>query len=61
MKVLILEDEAPAARRLIKLIGQCDPAIEIAEVVESVRYGRQWLSENEHPALIFLTHNALIH
>ncbi len=53
MKVLIFEDEAPAARKITKLINEYDSSIEILDVIESVADGREWFAENELPDLIF--------
>ena len=36
MKVLIVEDEAPAFRRLQKLLEEINPEIEIIDVLDSV-------------------------
>jgi len=53
MKVLIFEDEAPAARKITKLLHDYDPEIEILNVIESVRDGLEWFAKNELPDLIF--------
>ena len=53
MKVLVFEDEAPAARKITKLIKEFDPSIEILDVLESVADGREWFAENDLPDLIF--------
>jgi len=53
MKVLIIEDEAPAQRRMQKLINECDSSAEILGVVDSVADGLQWFSNNPAPDLIF--------
>jgi two-component system response regulator LytT len=53
MKVLIIEDEAPAYRRLIKLIGECDRSVEIAGVIQTVKEGIEWFRKNPSPDLIF--------
>ncbi len=53
MKVVILEDEAPATRRLSKLIHNYDPNIEIEATFESVNEGVSWFRENPEPDLIF--------
>ena len=53
MKVLIIEDEAPAARRLENLLKEVDPAIQILAVIESVEEGIEWLSKHPHPDAIF--------
>lgn len=53
MKVIIIEDEAPAARRLQKMIGEIDPSIEAVAVLESVKDSIDWLSKNDMPDVIF--------
>lgn len=53
MKVLIIEDEAPAQRRLQKLILECEPQCEIIGIVDSVSSGMDWFSKNPPPDLIF--------
>ncbi|AQX08865.1 LytR/AlgR family response regulator transcription factor [Elizabethkingia ursingii] len=52
IKTLIIEDEKPAARRLERMLSTF-PELEIQKVIHSVEDGVQWLSENEHPKLIF--------
>lgn len=52
MKVLIFEDEAPAARKITKLLHEYDPEIEILGVIESVGDGLEWFTNNELPDLI---------
>ena len=52
MKVLIIEDEAPAYRRLIKLIGECDPSAEVLGVIQTVKDGIEWFQNNPAPDLI---------
>jgi two-component system, LytTR family, response regulator LytT len=53
MKVLVFEDEAPAARRITKLIKEFDSDIEILAVIETVADGREWFANNDAPDLIF--------
>jgi two-component system, LytTR family, response regulator LytT len=53
MNVLIIEDEAPAYRRLIKLIQECDRTANIVGVVQSVKSGLEWFASNPKPDLIF--------
>ena len=52
MKVVIIEDEKPAARRLSRMLGEfgIDPIVMLHSVEESVN----WFSKNEHPDLLFL-------
>ncbi len=52
MKVLIIEDEKPAARRLKRMLAELD--IEVDQMLHSVEESLQWLQNNEHPDLIFL-------
>ena len=52
MRVLIVEDEAPAYRRLVKLIQEYDSASEIAGIIQSVKDGLEWFRSNPAPDLI---------
>ena len=52
MKVLILEDEFPAAERLKTLIIAVDPEIEIVEVLASISEATRWFETNTQPDLI---------
>ena len=54
MKVLIIEDEAPAFRRLEKILLEIDPSIEIVEVLDSVEETVKWMNNHEHPDLALL-------
>ncbi|WP_272148982.1 LytR/AlgR family response regulator transcription factor [Tenacibaculum aiptasiae] len=52
MKVLIIEDEKPAARRLNRMLAEL--GIEIETMLHSVEESINWFQKNEHPDLIFL-------
>ena len=52
MKLLLIEDEYPAAERLQRLLHQADPTAEVLGVVRSVAAGRQWFAQNPAPDLI---------
>ncbi len=52
MKVIIIEDEKPAARRLQRLLSELD--VEVSTMLHSVEESLAWFQENEHPDLIFL-------
>lgn len=52
MNVLIIEDEAPAARRVVDLVRQIDQKINVLDVIESVRKGRDWFRNNGKPDLV---------
>ena len=54
MKIVIIEDEAFAARRLENLIKEYSEEIEIAVWLESVRDAIEWFRNNEEPDLLFL-------
>lgn len=54
MHILIIEDEAAAARRLRKLIGKIEPAAKIIAELDSVETGITHFSNNSQPDLLFL-------
>ena len=54
MTVLIIEDEAPAFRRLQKVLEEINPEIKIVEVIDSVEDAVKWLGANKHPDLFFM-------
>lgn len=52
MRVIIIEDEKPSARRLSRLLGVL--GVEITTMLHSVEESIAWFQNNEHPDLIFL-------
>ncbi len=54
MKVLIIEDEATAARRLANLIQEIDPSIEVLAQLESIESSVFWLEKHPMPDLLFM-------
>lgn len=54
MKVLIIEDENAAARRLEKLLKEVAPDAVVLRQLDSVEGSVLWLEHNPHPDLIFL-------
>jgi two-component system, LytTR family, response regulator len=54
MKVIIIEDETPAAEKLQKAIRKSDPSVEIAAVLHSVADSISWLQQNPMPELLFM-------
>lgn len=52
MKILLIEDEDPAAKRLQKMLKEIEPAAIIPEHIVSVSSAIKWLKENEAPDLI---------
>ncbi|RPE08932.1 DNA-binding response regulator [Chitinophaga lutea] len=54
MKVIIIEDENLAIKRLIKLISGIDGRIEVVATLRSIAESVSWLSEHPAPDLIFM-------
>ena len=54
MRIVIIEDEMYAAKRLENMIREFDPEIEIAAWLESVSESVEWFVNNPDPDLIFL-------
>lgn len=54
MKVLIIEDEALAADRLLKLVTSIDANTESLGKIESIRSAVNWFNTNSKPDLIFM-------
>jgi DNA-binding LytR/AlgR family response regulator len=54
MKVLLIEDEQPAAKQLTKMLRHYDPNIVIIDVLESVEASVLWLKNFPAPDAIFM-------
>jgi DNA-binding LytR/AlgR family response regulator len=54
MKVLIIEDEQPAAARLLAALEQTGENIDVQAVLTSVTESIQWLRKHEMPELIIM-------
>jgi len=54
MKVVIVEDEKPAADKLRNALLKCDDSILVCTVLASAKETVKWLQENEQPELIFM-------
>ena len=52
MKVLIVEDERSAAQKLIRLLKEVDPHIQVIAVLASVEETTVWFHRNPNPDLI---------
>lgn len=52
LKILILEDEEPAAKRLLKMVKEIEPGMELLDSIVSVSSAIKWLKENDTPDLI---------
>ncbi len=51
---LIIEDEAPAAKRLEKLLKEVEPSITILKTIESVSSAIKWFKQHPQPDLLML-------
>ena len=54
MKVLIIEDEQPAALQLKKILTQADPSVSVIEIIDSVESSVKWLRTFPAPDAIFM-------
>lgn len=54
MKLLLIEDEKPAVRRITKLLQEADPEIEIVGTLDSVEASVAWLSGHPPPDLMIM-------
>lgn len=54
MRIVIIEDEMYAAKRLENMVREFNPNIEISAWLESVEESITWFRENAEPDLIFL-------
>lgn len=54
MRILLIEDEIPAARQLTKLLLAHNPAFQILEALDSVEGAVRWLRTFPTPDLIFM-------
>jgi len=52
VKILIIEDEIPAAKRLEKLIAECRPDAKILDVIDTVEDALEWFRNKNEPDLI---------
>jgi DNA-binding LytR/AlgR family response regulator len=53
LKILIIEDEEIIAHRLVQLLDQIEVDYQLCGIIGSVQGTIAWLTENEHPDLIF--------
>ena len=54
MKILIIEDEQPAAQQLKKMLTQADPSVSVIEILDSVESSVKWLQTFPAPDAIFM-------
>jgi two-component system, LytTR family, response regulator len=54
MRIIIIEDERPAAEKLQKAITACNSNVQLLAVLGSVQSSVEWLQQNPLPDLIFM-------
>jgi DNA-binding LytR/AlgR family response regulator len=54
MRILIIEDEIPAATQLAKMVRKCKADASIEAILDSVTASVEWLQNNLAPDLIFM-------
>jgi len=54
IKVLIIEDEEPAAARLKKMLVEIEPGIDIAGIIVSIKSSISWFQKNPMPDLVLM-------
>ena len=54
MKVLIIEDEPLAAKRLKSILAQVNDTVHVIQVIDSIEDSVEWLNNNSLPDLIFM-------
>ncbi|MBO0952295.1 LytR/AlgR family response regulator transcription factor [Fibrella forsythiae] len=54
MNLLLIEDEAPAARRLTRLLADIRPDWTVLDVIDSVEAAVNWLRTYTHPDLLLM-------
>jgi two-component system LytT family response regulator len=54
LSVVIIEDEALAARRLGKMLADIDPSARVVAVLDSIEASVGWLAANPRPGLILM-------
>jgi len=52
-RILIIEDEDPAAKRLLKMVKEIEPGVQLLDSIVSVSSAVKWFGENDQPDLIF--------
>jgi two-component system, LytTR family, response regulator LytT len=54
MKCIIVEDEIPAAKRLVRLLKGMNQSFEIVGILDTIEATVSWLKTSPHPDLIFM-------
>jgi two-component system LytT family response regulator len=54
MKILIIEDEKPAAEHIQRLVNRYDASFELLGPIDSVKKSTEWFRSNPHPDLVLM-------
>ena len=54
MKIIIIEDEKPAAEKLLKALQKIKPDIDTLAILRTVNDSVKWFKANPNPDLIFM-------
>ena len=54
MRTIIIEDEKPAAEKLMKALAKADASLDVLTVCSSIQAATEWLKNNPMPDLIFM-------
>ena len=54
MKILIIEDEKPAAEKLQKALAKANPSIQFVAILNSVSASIEWFQKNVQPDLVMM-------
>lgn len=54
MRILIIEDEALAAKKIRKMVEENEPGAVIAGITDSIESSVQWLQQEPHPDVILM-------
>lgn len=52
MRVLLIEDEEPAAKRLQKMLKEIEPGLDVVNHIVSISSAIKWFAENPQPDLV---------
>ena len=58
MKIVIIEDEAPAREKLSRYLQKYDPTFEIVAKLSSIEASTNWFQEKQH---VFITFGIATH
>ena len=54
MRIVIIEDEKPAAEKLVNALKECNDKVEVCAVLNNIGTASEWFSSNSTPDLVFM-------